>query len=815
MEKTFQNRQQPMRQQSMPNAPLHSKQRTNKMTVQTANTTSPVRWLNAHNKSNTQTTTATTNALRNSSNTTQYHRKQQQQQHKATTITQTTPWRLPTTTTLLLCTLTLLSVCTPHIYAFCPSKCQCLSGDANSRAYCADAALEDVPIQLNPETKYINLTRNKIRNLEFTLPFYMKLEVLDLSQNIIETLGSKNFEYQKDMRTLNLSRNSVSALQKDAFRGLTNLLVLDLSYNRIEVAHPSALSNLTSLIKLDLTNNNIVSLEDNCFHNMISMEILIFKNNQLLDVPSNNLQHLHALKSLDLSDNLVEYVRNDSFEGLRELMMLTMRGNVISELDLSAFEGLTALKHLDLADNNLTMVPTQQLSKLSNLTFLSLSGNRFSQLPAVAFMNLFHLRELHLNRLDRLNRIDSRSFIDNTHLQALHLANNPQLYDIPMRLFQGNPNVLEIYMQGNSLQTLYSAQFPVDQLERLYLGDNPLQCNCSLLWLWRLVTGNFDGESNNNAGGVHVTHTQGEAAVAALGTADAGTVSDAAAEAYVAQHKYATSRGSGGGGTSSSSSSGGTSGYLQLDTERIGCDIWQDNVRTRRRLITMSESEITCPAHIVTIVCAIFTLLLVLAIGASIVFYLRFVKRRRKLLHDRSLTRSGKSIVNVHDRILQHQPLSGGGGGGGMLGMGVGGLTYPHHTLQPQGGGTHHAMLPLHPHEYQQTLPAQVDKLELERYLAAQAIANEYRALKPWELPPVKDANAYSDEPEHLYEKFDHYDYPDMQTLSKSKQATLMSNHNSNTSDACNTNTSNGVVPMGKGGAGAGGTAVKPHVVYV
>lgn len=363
-----------------------------------------------------------------------------------------------------------------------------------------------------------------------------------------------------------------------------------------------------------------------------------------------------------------------------------------------------------------------------------------------------------------------------------------------MRLFQGNPNVLEIYMQGNSLQTLYSAQFPVDQLERLYLGDNPLQCNCSLLWLWRLVTGNFDGESNN-AAGVHISHSQGEAAVAALGTADANAASGGA-EAYVAQQKPTRI---------SSSSSSASSGYLQLDIERIGCDIWQDNVRSRRRLVSMSEGDITCPAHIVTIVCAIFTLLLVFAIAASIVFYLRFVKRRRKLLHDRSLTRSGKSIVNVHDRILQHQPLS----TGGVLGMSVGGLTYPHHALQQQ-GGTHHAMLPLHSHEYQQTLPAQVDKLELERYLAAQAIANEYRALKPWELPPVKDANAYSDEPEHLYEKFDHYDYPDMQTLSKSKQATLSSNN-----DACNINSGNGVVLMGKGGAGAGGTAAKPHVVYV
>lgn len=239
--------------------------------------------------------------------------------------------------------------------AFCPSKCQCLGGDANSRALCVDAALEDVPIQLNPETKYINLTLNRIRNLEFTLPFYMKLEVLDLSQNIIETLGSKNFEYQTELRTLNLSRNLVSALHKHAFKGLTNLLLLDLSYNRIETVHPTALGDLAALVELDLTNNNIVSLEENCFKGMLSLEVLVFRNNRLLDIPASNLWHLHALKSLDMSDNLVEYVRNDSFEGLKELLALAVRGNVMSELDVGAFEGLISLKHLDLSDNNLTV----------------------------------------------------------------------------------------------------------------------------------------------------------------------------------------------------------------------------------------------------------------------------------------------------------------------------------------------------------------------------------------------------------------------------------------------------------------------------
>ncbi|KAH8233393.1 hypothetical protein KR026_007714 [Drosophila bipectinata] len=705
--------------------------------------------------------------------------------------------------------------------AFCPSKCQCLGGEANSRALCVDAALEDVPIQLNPETKYINLTLNRIRNLAYSLPFYVKLEILDLSQNIIETLGSKNFEYQSELRTLNLSRNLVSSLHKHAFKGLTNLLLLDLSFNRIETVHPTALSDLAALVELDLTNNNIVSLEDNCFKGMGTLEVLVFRNNRLLDVPATNLWHLHALKSLDMSDNLVEFVRNDSFEGLKELLALSLRGNVMSELDVSAFEGLISLKHLDLADNNLTMVPTQQLSKLSNLTYLNLGGNRFSQLPAVAFLNLFHLRELHLSRLDYLQRIDSRAFVDNTHLQTLHLNNNPQLSDIPMRLFQGNPNILEVYMQSNSLQTLYSAQFPVDQLQKLYLGDNPLQCNCSLLWLWRLVTGNFEGVDPG------LEHAAGGAVAALAKEADSGLMDDeeqaddatavastddgvAALAAYIADQHIVNALHT----TEPSayelatSASNRNTGILRMDRQQIGCDIWRDKVRTRRQLLSMSEGEITCPAHIVTVVCAVITCLLVVMIGVSVLYYLRFVKRRRKLLHERGPLRTSKSIINVHDRILQGHTSGGlgmsmtlGGGHHHTNGLGMA-LNYPHHAQTLQAHHHYHqATMPLQSHgggvghEYQQATLPQLDKLELERYLAAQTIANEYRALKPWELP-VKEAA--DDEPEHLYERFDHYEYPDTHTMTKLKQAAAL-NHSTTSSS----------------GGGAPSPVPKPHVVYV
>lgn len=108
----------------------------------------------------------------------------------------------------------------------------------------------------------------------------------------------------------------------------------------------------------------------------------------------------------------------------------------------------------------------------------------------------------------------------------------------------------------------------------------------------------------------------------------------------------------------------------------------------------MSESDIKCPGNLVTIISLVFMVVILLIALTSVFIYVKYQRRRKKILHERK---------NVNERIV----------------------------------------------------PQQVDKLELERYLAAQAIANEYRALRPWEIPVVKEAS--EPEPDH-YEKFEYYD---------------------------------------------------------
>ncbi|XP_067009216.2 chondroadherin-like [Anabrus simplex] len=379
--------------------------------------------------------------------------------------------------------------------AMCPPKCTC--DDETLKASCGEAGLEVVPIQLNPDVKTINLEGNRISNVHLTLPFYTNLRWLDVSRNRISTLGVRNFEYQQKLVHLNVSLNEITNLSKDTFRGLKNLRVLDISQNMLENIEGVALSDLPDLAELYMSGNKIISIGDRVFDHLSNLRVLKLEDNQLLDIPTPALRRLPSLKILGLSGNLIESIEEDSLPALRDLRSLTLQGNLISKIHRAAFDGLQSLQLLDLSENNLTSVPTAQLSKLTNLAELDLSANNFVILEPVAFQSLFELRRLRVCRLPKLRRVDVRAFVDNIKLESVVMDDNSALQALPTRLFHGNPLLVDISVRGNGFTSLDSAHFPLDQLHSLSLSDNPLHCNCSLLWLWLLTRKQLDTDAKN------------------------------------------------------------------------------------------------------------------------------------------------------------------------------------------------------------------------------------------------------------------------------------------------------------------------------
>lgn len=366
----------------------------------------------------------------------------------------------------------------------CPARCRC--DDESLRASCAHADLEVVPIQLNPEIRHLDLSENRVTSVHLTFGFYGNLESLDLSSNLVHTLGQENFGLQQNLLALNVSDNAIHTLAKNALRGLTSLKELNLAGNNISHMDEQAFKYTSELEVLNLSDNTITSLPDDLLTNLHKIRTLILSENSLLEIPTNNLALAPSLERIDMSYNLMLELNRDSLPSLPSLVSLNLSNNVIRGVADVAFDRLPDLLYLDLSGNNLTSVPTAALARLSVLTSLVLSTNPLGSLEAVAFRNLFELRSLELNDCV-IASVNARAFADNVNLERISMDGNRELRELPVRVLYGARYLRWVSLRRCSLATLQPTQFPVDGLSHLRVGGNPLVCNCSVHWLWNVI----------------------------------------------------------------------------------------------------------------------------------------------------------------------------------------------------------------------------------------------------------------------------------------------------------------------------------------
>ncbi|KAH0557382.1 slit homolog 1 protein-like [Cotesia glomerata] len=375
----------------------------------------------------------------------------------------------------------------------CPAVCKC--EDEFLRASCAYANLEVVPIQLNPEIHHLDLSINRITSLNLGFGFYNNLESLDLSYNILHTLGSDNFLLQTHMEILNVSNNNLRTIGRNSLRGLESLRIFDLNNNNITEMDSTTFRHTSELEDLNLSGNSLTSLPNDLFKNLHKIRNLKLNRNSLLEVPANNLHLVPSLENLELSDNLIQEISHDSLPTLRSLMSLNLANNLIQIINEEAFQRLPALVYLNLEGNNLTYVPTSALSHLSLLSNLILSRNPLERLDNLAFRNLFELKTIDLRECTILY-IKSRAFADNVNLEKIFLDGNHDLRHLPSRILYSARYLTTVSLRHCNLSSLEPTHFPVDGLNLLQIGGNPLICNCSLHWLWNVI---HTTEENNGS----------------------------------------------------------------------------------------------------------------------------------------------------------------------------------------------------------------------------------------------------------------------------------------------------------------------------
>uniref|UniRef100_A0AAY5EEH9 Oligodendrocyte myelin glycoprotein a n=1 Tax=Electrophorus electricus TaxID=8005 RepID=A0AAY5EEH9_ELEEL len=166
----------------------------------------------------------------------------------------------------------------------------------------------------------LNLSCNRLSNLDHSLAPYTHLRTLDLSHN---HLGHLPASLPRSLWELRASGNRIQFLEKNDTAYQWNLRELDLSHNRLERA-VFINNTLPGLQALNLSHNHFWTVPTNM---PPSLEVLDLSHNSLLQVLPGSLDRLASLARFYLHANRFSAVREGAFDGLDSLRLITLGDN--------------------------------------------------------------------------------------------------------------------------------------------------------------------------------------------------------------------------------------------------------------------------------------------------------------------------------------------------------------------------------------------------------------------------------------------------------------------------------------------------------
>ncbi|KAM3838396.1 leucine-rich repeat and immunoglobulin-like domain-containing nogo receptor-interacting protein 2 [Diretmus argenteus] len=339
----------------------------------------------------------------------------------------------------------------------CPARCDC---SAQSKSVsCHRKRLPTIPEGIPIETRVLDLSKNKLRSITpDNFSSFQQLEDLDLSDNLINVVEPGSFRSQLSLRSLTFRSNLIQLVPAGVLSGLTNLTLLDLSHNRLVVLLDHGFQDLRRLSSLEVGDNELVFISQRAFTGLLGLRSLTLERSNLTVVPTDALAHLHSLVELRMRYLSIAFLKPYSFKRLARLRRL--------EIDYWPW---------------LDAVPPLSLHGL-NLTMLFITNTNLSAFPGPALRNLPYLTHLNLSYC-RIQHIQQGELGQFPHLLELRLQ-GAQLISIEPFAFVGLTALQLLDVSQNRLDSLERGVFAsLDTLQRLYLGDNPLVCDCRLLWL--------------------------------------------------------------------------------------------------------------------------------------------------------------------------------------------------------------------------------------------------------------------------------------------------------------------------------------------
>lgn len=374
---------------------------------------------------------------------------------------------------------------------------------------------------------------------------FVKLRVLDVSDNQIQSLDRDLFQRSIQLHTLNLGRNEIQKLPGNVFGDLTELRELRLNNNKfIDFSFgPSVFSQLRQLNILDLSNNTIIDIERHMFygleslieinlsHNklyilpyqvfesMNSIEVVDLSHNLLMSFLDNFFIYNHKLRVLQLHHNLMGKINKNSLYGLKELHTLDLSFNQLLTVDRNAFDTLDSLRYLNLANNQIQLLSANVFLSLKRLQSLDLSNNQMERLPLGIFAHQFELNEVFLDNTNLfrisnwISKVNTNATINKSvlrNLKLVSLKNSTRLRVLESCFLQNMPSLEKLFVTKSQLTFLPKGIDEMPGLKELDLSDNrlefippgiqhlfdlnsvnllgnDLQCDCHMYWMLQWI----------------------------------------------------------------------------------------------------------------------------------------------------------------------------------------------------------------------------------------------------------------------------------------------------------------------------------------
>ena len=211
-----------------------------------------------------------------------------------------------------------------QVTAKCPEHCICSSDEEID---CSNSSMRRFPVG---DWKLMNMSHNSI----FSITRYSLrnnfVEVVDISNNIIENIDSSAFMGKLRVKEIYISWNNIVYIYPETFLCTPNLTSLSLANNRLLELQNGLMFSGNSLKILDISYCSISRIDETTIkYGVSNLEELYLQHNKIAYVSCDSFNSLHSLKTLNIGYNNLHSIEMEIFVPLRTLIELRLENNPV------------------------------------------------------------------------------------------------------------------------------------------------------------------------------------------------------------------------------------------------------------------------------------------------------------------------------------------------------------------------------------------------------------------------------------------------------------------------------------------------------